>query len=48
MKRKEYQKPQMQLVVLTRRTCLLAGSPSGESSGDANAQDYGVASEQDI
>ena len=48
MKRKVYQKPAMKIVVMTRRTCLLAGSPSGESSGDANAQDYGVASEQDI
>ena len=48
MKRKEYQKPEMRIVVLTRCTCLLAGSPSGESCGDANAQDYGVASEQDI
>ena len=44
MKRKGYQKPAMKIVVMTRRTCLLAGSPSG----DAGTEDYGVESEQDI
>jgi hypothetical protein len=37
MKRKEYQKPQMRLVVLTRRTYLLQSSEKRRSAG---VEDY--------
>ena len=46
MKRKEYQKPAMQIVVLTRCTCLLQAS--GEASGNAGLGDYDLENPQDI
>ena len=46
MKRKDYQKPEMQIVVLTRRTCLLQAS--AEASGNAGLGDYDLENPQDI
>ena len=46
MKRKEYQKPAMQIVVLKHRPCLLEAS--GEASGNAGLGDYDLETPQDI
>jgi len=49
MKRKDYQSPTMEVVVLTRRTRLLVAS-GGDTvgSGHATTQDYTVNDEKEI
>ena len=48
MKRKEYQKPEMQIVVLTRCSCLLQTSGEIPTKGGAGVENYGVEEEKDI
>ena len=48
MKRKEYQKPAMQIVVLTRCSCLLQTSGEIPTKGGAGVENYGVEEEKDI
>ena len=48
MKRKDYQKPAMRVVVLTRRSCFLLVSGETSGQGSAGVENYGVATEKDI
>ena len=46
--KKEYMKPQMQVVMLMQRNCLLAGSPDAFDSKSVDLQDGHVENENDI
>ena len=48
MKRKEYQKPAMRIVVLIRPACLVQTSGETSGRGSAGVENYGVAEEKDI
>ena len=47
MKQKEYQKPQIDIVEIWQRTCLLIGSGEQQGDNDAEMEDYDRKNAQD-
>ena len=47
MKRNDYQKPQINIVEIPLKACLLVGSDGQTTTGDAGTEDYNCRDKQD-